>query len=253
MLYNTETEIFFSDGSKVPVTSSVIYLGTHIDSKGKPGPEVAKKLREAGRIFKNLLRVWKYTGIRTKRKIDIYYACVVSKLMYSLCTVCLTEKQQRLLDSFHIRCLRSIAGIPSTWGATIIGIERLSNEQVRCQLNVLNLSDELRIQQMSLVGHILRRPPNHPARVVTFNRFLQPQILGGPYMRGARRLKWNEVVIQIATTIVNDHYFQGAGVEKYIVQKLFEVAQNRKEWSALLRNVRASWRRPRDAAGAPRQ
>ena len=253
VLYNTETEIFFSDGSKVPVASSVVYLGAHIDSKGNPGPEVAKKLREAGRVFKTLLRVWKHTGIRTKRKIDIYYACVVSKLMYSLCTACLTEKQQRLLDSFHIRCLRSIAGIPSTWGATIIGIERLSNEQVRCQLNVLNLSDELRIQQLSLLGHILRRPPNHPARVVTFNRFLQPQILGGPYMRGARRLKWNEVVIQIATTIVNDRYFQGAGVEKYIVQKLFEVAQNRKEWSALLRNVRASWRRPRDAAGAPRQ
>ena len=141
---------------------------------------------------------------------------VVSKLMYSLCTLCLTEKQMRLLDSFHIRCLRSIAGIPSTWGATLLGIERISNEQVRCQMNLLNLSDELRLQQMSLLGHILRRPPNHPARVVTFNRFLQPQMLGGPFMRGARRIKWNDVVLQLATTIVNDHYFQGAGVEKYI-------------------------------------
>lgn len=72
-------------------------------------------------------------------------------------------------------------------------------------------------------------------------------------MRGARRIKWNDVVLQLATTIVNDHYFQGAGVEKYILQKLFEVAQNRKEWSALLQTVRVSWRRPRDAAGAPWQ
>ena len=87
VLFNTETEIFFSDGSKVPIASSVIYLGVRIDSKGKPGPEVAKKFREAGRVFKILLCVWKHTGIRTKRKIDIYYACVVSKLMYSLCTI----------------------------------------------------------------------------------------------------------------------------------------------------------------------
>lgn len=253
VLYNTETDIFFIDGSKVPVASSVVYLGAHIDSKGKPGPEVAKKLSDARQVFKTLMRVWKHIGIREKRKIEIYYSCVVSKLMYGLCTVCLTEKQQRLLDSFHIRCLRSIAGIPSTWGATILGVERLSNEQVRCQLNVINLSDELRIQQLSLLGHILRRPPHHPARVVTYNRFLQPQMLGGPYMRGARRLKWNEVVIQLATTIVNDHYFQGAGVEKYILQKIFEVAQNRKEWSALLQSVRVSWRRPRDATGAPWQ
>ena len=196
-----------------------------------------RKIRDSRRVFKTLLRVWKHTRISTKRKIDIYYACVVSKLMYSLCTLCLTEKQMRLLDSFHIRCLRSIAGIPSTWGASLLGIERISNEQVRCQMNLLNLSDELRLQQMSLLGHILRRPPNHPARVVTFNRFLQPQMLGGPFMRGARRIKWNDVVLQLATTIVNDHYFQGAGVEKYILQKLFEVAQNRKEWSALLQTV----------------
>ena len=78
-------------------------------------------------------------------------------------------------------------------------------------------------------------------------------MLGGPFMKGARRIKWNDVVLQLATTIVNDHYFQGAGVEKYILQKLFEVAQNRKEWSALLQTVRVSWRRPRDAAGAPWQ
>ena len=72
-------------------------------------------------------------------------------------------------------------------------------------------------------------------------------------MKGARRLKWNEIVIQIATTLVNDHDFQGAGVEKYIVQNLFGVAQSRHEWSALLRKVRESWRRPRDASGDPRQ
>ena len=132
----------------------------------------------------------------------------------------------RLLDSFHIRCLRSIAGIPSTWGATLLGIERISHEQVRCQMNLLNLSDELQLQQMSLLGHILRRPPNHPARVVTFNRFLQPQMLVGPFMREARRIKWNDVV-QLATTLLTT-ITSKAGVEKYILQKLFEVAQTEK-------------------------
>ena len=34
------------------------------------------------------------TRISTKRKIDIYCACVVSKLMYRLCIFCLTEKEQ---------------------------------------------------------------------------------------------------------------------------------------------------------------
>ena len=83
VLYNTETAIFFIDGSQVPLASSVVYLGALIDSKGKPGHEVSKKIRDSRRVFKTLLRVWKHTRISTKRKIDIYYACVVSKLMYS--------------------------------------------------------------------------------------------------------------------------------------------------------------------------
>jgi len=252
VVYNTETDIFFTDGSKVPKATSVVYLGALIDSKGRPGHEVSKKIQDARQIFKTLLRVWKHIRISLKRKQSIYFACVVSKLMYSLCTLCLTDKQQKLLDSFHIRCLRSIAGIPSTWGATLIGIDRLSNEQVRSHMNVINLSDELRLQQLSLLGHILRRPQNHPARVVAFNRFLQPQVLGGPYMKGARRIKWNETVMQLAMTITNDHYFEGAGVEKYTRQKLFEVIQNRREWSSLLSRVRTSWRRPRDTTGDPR-
>ena len=69
-----------------------MYLGALIDSKGKPGHEVLKKIRDSCRIFKILLRIWKYIRISTKRKIDIYYACVVSKLMYSLCILCLIEK-----------------------------------------------------------------------------------------------------------------------------------------------------------------
>ena len=148
--------------------------------------------------------------------------------MYSLCTLCLTEKQQTLLDSFHIRCLRSIASIPSTWGATVLGIERVTNEQIRCNMNVVHLSDELRLQQLTLLGHILRRPPTHPARVVTFNRFAWWAF----YERSA---EWNDVILQIATTMVNDHDFRGAGVEKYVLQKLFEVAQNRNAWSDLLK------------------
>ena len=70
-------------------------------------------------------------------------------------------------------------------------------------------------------------------------------------MKGARRIKWNETVMQLAMTITSDHYFEGAGVEKSTRQKLFEVVQNRREWSSLLSCVRTSWRRPRDTTGDP--
>ena len=117
-------------------------------------------------------------------QIAIYYSCVVNKLLYTLGTLWLTEKQNKLLDSFHARCLRSIIGTPSTWGAMILGQERISNDQVRCQLGVLHLSDEIHLQQLALLGRSLRRPSHHPARILCCDRFLQPQTLGGPYRAG---------------------------------------------------------------------
>ncbi len=54
---------------------------------------------------------------------------VANKLMQGTCTVCLTCKQLRLPGPFHIQCLRSTACVRSTWGATLRGVDRISNEQ----------------------------------------------------------------------------------------------------------------------------
>ena len=255
VLYNTEGRVYFLDGSQVPPASSVVYLGALIDAQGKPDHEVSKRIGECQQVFKKLQGVWKHTSISISRKLRIYYSCVVNKLLYTLSTLWLTEKQNKLLDSFHARCLRSITGTPSTWGAMILGQERISNDQVRCELGVLHLSDEIHLQQLALLGHILRRPSHHPARILCFDRFLQPQTLGGPYRAGARRPKWNEKILHLALTIINDHYFVGAKAavgDRRFINKLLEVTHNRREWSSLLHSVRSSWRRPRDAFGAPR-
>lgn len=50
VLYNTDTDIFFSAGSKVPKATSVVYLGTLIESKGRPGHEAPKKIQDARQI-----------------------------------------------------------------------------------------------------------------------------------------------------------------------------------------------------------
>ena len=60
-----------------------------------------------------------------------------------------------------------------------IGVARTSNEAVRAKLNEALLSDEVRLRQLKLLGHILRRPQDHPARIVSFDRFLEPQMWGG--------------------------------------------------------------------------
>ena len=131
-----------------------------------------------------------------------------------------------------------------------IGVARTSNEAVRAKLNETLLSDEVRLHQLKLLGHILRRPQDHPARIVSFDRFLEPQMWGGPFRSGRRRHKWTEEVLALAMTICNDHFFEGHGNHKTAKQRLFEVASDRKGWSELLGFTKQSWRRQRDATSA---
>ena len=246
ILYNSEGNIFFSNGDPVPRVSSIVYLGGLIEETGRPGPEVRRRIGEARTVFQSLKRVWKHAGLSTKKKLRIYKACVVS-------TLWLTETQLHSIDAFHYKCLRSIANIPTTWGAMQIGVARTSNEAVRAKLNealLSGLSDEVRLHQLKLLGHILRRPQDHPARIVSFDRFLEPQMWGGPFRSGRRRHKWTEEVLALAMTICNDHCFEGRGNHKTVKQRLFEVASDRKGWSELLGLTKQSWRRQRDATSA---
>ena len=246
ILYNSDASIHFQDGSQVQRVTSIVYLRGLIDNTGKPGPEVRRRLGEARVAFQNLKRVWRHAGLSVRRKIRIYKACVVSKLLYNLSTLWLTNTQMDSVDAFHCRCLRSIANIPTTWGAMQQGKARVSNEEVRAQMHETLLSDEIRLHQLQLLGHILRRPIRHPAHIVSFNRFLEPQLLGGPFRPGNRRSKWTEQVLSMAMTIFNDHFFRGEGGQREIKQQLHTVAANRRWWSEVLGQTGHRWRRQRE-------
>ena len=140
------------------------------------------------------------------KKLQIDRACVVSKLLYNLSTLWLTETKIKRIDSFHYRCLRSIANIHTTLGAMQMGVARTTNESIREMLDETLLSDEVRLHQLKLLGHTFRKPLDHPARIVSFDSLLQSRIWGGPYRPGNRRSKWTEQVLAVAMTIFNDHF-----------------------------------------------
>ena len=166
-----------------------------------------RRIGEAKISFRSLKRVWRYADLSRHRKLQIYKACIVSKLLSNLSTLWLTDMHMINIDTFHYRYLRSITNIPTPWGAMQIGISPTSNEAVRDMLGETLLSDEVRFYQLKLLGHISRRPQELPARIVSFDRFLEPQEWGGPFPAGRWHNKWIEQVFDLATTICNDHFF----------------------------------------------
>ena len=69
---------------------------------------IGKAATKLGRLA---TRVWEKPKLTTKTKMAVYNACVVSTLQYGSEAWTTYSKQERKLNSFHLRSLRRILGI----------------------------------------------------------------------------------------------------------------------------------------------
>ena len=72
------------DGSQIKAKDQIIYLGNVLCADGSAASEVSRRLGAARGEFDKLNRVWKHASITTARKIEIFNAFVMSKLLYTL-------------------------------------------------------------------------------------------------------------------------------------------------------------------------
>ena len=85
-------------GQPMKQVTSAVYLGGLVTADGTPKAAVARRIGEAKAIFDNLQTVWRHANITRQRKLILFKACVVSKLMYSLSSCCMNVAQLRRLD-----------------------------------------------------------------------------------------------------------------------------------------------------------
>ena len=86
--------IKYRDGSKVPRSSRVVYLGTSLT---------------------DTQTLWDKANTTTAWKLRVYNAIVKTKLLYSLETIQLTKSELSKIDAFQMKGLRRILKIPSTY------------------------------------------------------------------------------------------------------------------------------------------
>lgn len=84
VLYNTETGIYFRDGTTVPKATSVMYLGALIDAKGRPGHEVTKRSGIHSRFSKHSCGFGSTLGLRLSASL----VSIMPVWSVNLCTVC---------------------------------------------------------------------------------------------------------------------------------------------------------------------
>ena len=144
-----DEEVLNSQGQPVSCKDSMVYLGSLLSADGVMDPELSRRIGLASADFNTLCRVWGHSSMSQARKLEVFGACIVSKLVYGLHTGWLNKGARRRLDGFQACCLRRILRIPPAC------VSRVSNEQVRQQAGgQTKLSLMLLRCQLRLLGRI---------------------------------------------------------------------------------------------------
>ena len=171
-LHPTKFQLISTDGhckvyapeshTLVPVTDSMVYLGSILTADSKAGRELSRRIGSAKADFDTLAKVWTHSSLTWSKKIRIYESLVESKLLYAMASCCLTLADERRLDGFQNRCLRKVLGIKTAY------VSRVSNAAVLAKAKHQSASAILRKRRFAILGKVLRAPPSHPLRMCCF-------------------------------------------------------------------------------------
>ena len=100
------------DNYEFDVVEQFTYLGSTITDKLSLDTEIDKRIGKVATTYARLTsRVWINPKLKVKTEVVVYNACVVSTLMYGSETWTTCARQEKRLNSFHLRSIRRILGI----------------------------------------------------------------------------------------------------------------------------------------------
>ena len=180
------------DGTLLKTVDQITYWGGIITNDMSARPELTRRLGEAARAFKSLVALWSHANICRKRKVEIYMACVLSKVCYNLETLWLLKSDLSRLDAFHVRCLRRICKIPPSF------ISRVTNEAVLAISDQKRFSELLQCRQVRLYKKIAALPNTNLIRSLVCevgSNF--PKQWHRKRKRGRPKLQWARSIFQL--------------------------------------------------------
>uniref|UniRef100_H2ZTC0 Endonuclease-reverse transcriptase n=1 Tax=Latimeria chalumnae TaxID=7897 RepID=H2ZTC0_LATCH len=128
-------------------------------------------------------RVWNDKLLTLNTKVSIYQACVLSTLLYGCESWVTYSKQERRLNSFHLRCFRKILGV--TWD------QRITNNKILERTGLQSMQTNLDVRRLRWLGHVERMPQARLPKAVLYG-----QLKNRPRRRGRPKLRYSDKVKQ---------------------------------------------------------
>ena len=187
-IHNTG-RVFQPSGEPIEFVDEAVYLGGLLSSKGSARAELTRRIGEATGVFNTLSRCWAHANISRDRKLELYRAIVLPKLLYNLESVWLLQDDCRRLDSFHVKCLRRVCRILPSF------ISRIPNQYVLDIAAEVPLSKTHQERMMKLYSAVTKLPDDSPIRRLTCEPGSdQPRIWNQNRRRGRPKQQWSACV-----------------------------------------------------------
>ena len=169
------------DNYQLEVVHEFTYLGSTITDNLSLDAELNKRIGKAATTLGRLAtRVWENTKLTTKTKMAVYNACVVSTLLYGSEAWTTYSKQERKLNSFHLRSLRRILGI--SWK------DKVPNTEVLHRAGLPTMYTLLRQRRMRWIGHVRRMEDGRIPKDILYG-----ELAVGKRPRGRPQLRYKDV------------------------------------------------------------
>ncbi|XP_048583704.1 uncharacterized protein LOC125563054 [Nematostella vectensis] len=131
------------------VVPQFTYLGSTTSANGCLDVELGKRIGKAVTTMTKLSsRVWENKKLTISTKITVYRACILSTLLYGSESWTTYARQEKRLNTFHMRCLRRILGIH--WS------DKVTNNEVLERSGLPTLFTLLRQRRLRWLGHVCR-------------------------------------------------------------------------------------------------
>jgi len=186
---NCKAKIKFSDGKEMKSADEATYLGSNMSKKHLTRREIEARISSALNTAKKLNIFFKKTKCSEAWKLQVYNAVIISRLLYGIESLELTDSLKTRLDAFQIRGLRHILGIEhSFWSrvtnkeiiekANVIaetreniteGWEQIIRNKGEKDRKIKLISEIMEERKTKLLGHIMRRDEKDPLKQVCFD------------------------------------------------------------------------------------
>ena len=135
---------------------------------------------------------WRHSNCNLKHKLMVTQAALFAKILFGLESAELTLGSLRALDTFHLKCLRKIMKIKTTFverATTNEEVYRRANEQLKSKDKITKLSNIYLARKQQFYCQVATASIDDPIKRVSFEPTTKP-MTHHPRRIGRPRVKW---------------------------------------------------------------